>query len=373
MLETSARLLALLGLLQTRAQWSGHELADRLDVGERTLRNDVGRLRELGYPVDSVRGPAGGYRLGDNGRLPPLLLDDDEAVAIAVGLGAVTGLRGIEEASALALTKLENVLPDRLRRRVTALHDSTSTGPANTGSNVADPVVDPTLLTDLAAAIRDHEAIRCWYRPAGRDRIPADHAPATGVSARTGAVAPTSEAARTSETAHTSETAVTADPYRLVSWQHRWYLVARERPSGQWRVFRVDWMTLRIPGGGRFTPAPLDGEDYTGFVLREVAFTGWSVHARIVVDASADQVLARINPTVGVVETVDESHCVLVTGGDSLEIVAVWIGMLGLDFHVTEPPELLAHVRELAQRYHHALPPAMLVGADGFEPPTARV
>ena len=237
MLETSARLLALLGLMQSRAQWSGAELAIRLDVGERTVRKDVERLRELGYPIDAARGPAGGYRLGDNGRLPPLLLDDDEAVAIAVGLGAVTGVRGIEEASALALTKLEHVLPARLRRRVSALHDSTSTGPANTGSNVADPVVDAGLLTDLAAAIRDHESVRFGYR-----------APST------------------------AEEVVTAEPYRLVNWQHRWYVVARvrgsiasapkaknpdSRNSLPWKVFRLDWMALRVPGGGRFDPDPL--------------------------------------------------------------------------------------------------------------------
>jgi predicted DNA-binding transcriptional regulator YafY len=181
--------------------------------------------------------------------------------------------------------------------------------------------VDPALLTDLAAAIRDHEAIRFYYRAPTRD-----------------------------------EERLTAHPYRLVNWQQRWYAVAREQPSAQWRVYRVDWLELRVPGAGRFVPAPLDGEDYTGFVLREVAFTGWAVHARIIVDAPAADVLARINPTVGVVETVDEDRCILVTGGDSLEIVAVWIGMLGLDFHVAQPPELLVHVRALAERYRRALP-----------------
>ncbi len=117
-----------------------------------------------------------------------------------------------------------------------------------------------------------------------------------------------------------------------------------------------------MPGGARFAPDPLPGGDYTAFVLREVAFTGWAVHARIEVDAPADEVLARINPTVGVVETVDEHHSVLVTGGDSLEIVAVWIGMLGLDFQVTEPPELVEHVRALAARYAGALPAASTSG-----------
>jgi predicted DNA-binding transcriptional regulator YafY len=277
----------------------------------------VERLRALDYPIDTIRGPRGGYRLGDQGKLPPLLLDDDEAVAIAVGLQAVTAVRGIEESSALALAKLEHVLPSRLRRRVRALHESTSTGPANTATNVTDPAVDPALLTELAVAVRDHVGIRFDYRDG-------EH--------------------------------VEAEPYRLVSWQQRWYVVARERRTRDWHSYRVDWMRLKAPGGPRFRPDPLPGGDYTAFVLRQVAFAGWSVHARIEVDAPAEEVLARINPTVGVVETVDDDRCVLVTGGDSLEIVAVWIGMLGLDFRVSEPPELVDHIRTLADRYARALP-----------------
>jgi len=315
--ETSGRLLALLGLFQTPRTWPAADLAARLGVGERTARKDVERLRALDYPIDTIRGPRGGYRLGDQGKLPPLLLDDDEAVAIAVGLQAVTAVRGIEESSALALAKLEHVLPSRLRRRVRALHESTSTGPANTATNVTDPAVDPALLTELAVAVRDHVGIRFDYRDG-------EH--------------------------------VEAEPYRLVSWQQRWYVVARERRTRDWHSYRVDWMRLKAPGGPRFRPDPLPGGDYTAFVLRQVAFAGWSVHARIEVDAPAEEVLARINPTVGVVETVDDDRCVLVTGGDSLEIVAVWIGMLGLDFRVSEPPELVDHIRTLADRYARALP-----------------
>jgi predicted DNA-binding transcriptional regulator YafY len=316
-LETSGRLLALLGLLQTPRTWPAAALAARLDVGERTVRKDVERLRALDYPIDTIRGPRGGYRLGDHGKLPPLLLDDEEAVAITVGLQAVSAVQGIEESSALALAKLEHVLPSRLRRRVRALHESTSTGPADTATNVPATPVDPALLTELAVAVRDSTGIRFVYRDD-------DH--------------------------------VEAEPYRLVSWQQRWYVVGREQRTRDWRSYRADWMRLKVPGGARFRPDPLPGEDYTAFVLREVAFTGWSVHARIEVDASAEDVLARINPTVGVVETVDDHHCVLVTGGDSLEIVAVWIGMLGLDFHVSEPPELLDYIRTLAARYAGALP-----------------
>ena len=320
-LQTASRLIALLGHLQARATATGPELAGLLGVGERTVRKDVERLRALGYPVEAVRGAAGGYRFGDHGRLPPLLLEADEAVAVAVGLGAVSAVRGIEEAGALALAKLQHVLPDRLWRRVHALSESTDVGPADTGSNVVAPPVDVALLADLAAAIRDHEGLRLFYRP-------------------------TIDA----------EERVEADPYRLVSWQQRWYVVVRRRPDRRWQALRADWVALRTPGAGRFSPDPMEGGDYAAFVLRDVAFSGWTVHCRIAVDAPADEVLRRINPTVGVVETVDEDHCVLVTGADSVEMVAVYIGLLGLDFHVTEPPELVEHLRTLATRYAGALP-----------------
>ncbi|KGN31490.1 DeoR faimly transcriptional regulator [Knoellia sinensis KCTC 19936] len=323
MLQTSARLLAMLGQLQARDIVSGTELAARLDVGERTIRKDIERLRELGYPIDSVRGPAGGYRFGEHGRMPPLLLEPDEAVAVAVGLGSVATVRGIEESSALALAKLEHVLPDRLRRRVRALHESTEVGPVNTGTNVEAPPVDVALLAELAAAVRDREGLRFDYQPGGRED---------------------------------AEERVEADPYRLVSWQERWYVVARRRPTGQWQAFRADWLALRTPSAGRFVANPLEGGDYSAFVLRDVAFSGWSVHCRIAVDAPAAEVLSRINPTVGVVETIDDTHSVLVTGGDSVEVVAVWIGMLGLDFHISEPPELVEHLRVLSHRYARATP-----------------
>jgi predicted DNA-binding transcriptional regulator YafY len=314
--ETSARLLALLGLLQSRPDWSGAELAQRLDVTGRTVRNDMARLRELGYPVDTVRGRGGHYRLGVGGKLPPLLLDDQEAVAVAIGLQAATGISGVEESSARALTKLEQVLPSRLRRQVAALRTATTTGPVNTDSNVEDPTVDPALLTDLAAAIRDHQGLRCDYR----------------------------------------DQRLELEPYRMVAWQRRWYLVGRDRSTGVWSPYRVDWLTVRTPGGRRFTPARFPG-DLTEFVVREVARTGWAVHARLVIDASAEDVIARINPAVGTVEPRADGRSVLVTGGDSLEVVAVWIGMLGLDFTVEEPAELRAYLDVLARRYARAAVP----------------
>ncbi|GAB2473184.1 YafY family protein [Promicromonospora xylanilytica] len=314
MSTTAGRLLALLGLLQSRPEWPGAELAARLGVTGRTVRNDVARLRDLGYPVDAVRGPGGRYRLGAGGKLPPLVLDDEEAVAIAVGLRSAGAVAGIEESSVRALGKLEHVLPDRLRRQVAALRDATSAGPVNTDSNVEDPAVDPALLTELAAAIRDHQGLRCWYRSEPRE----------------------------------------VEPARLVAWQRRWYLVGRDVGSGRWQPFRVDWLELRTPGGRRFTPGD-PPVDLTELVVREVARTGWAVHARILVHAPADEVLARINPAVGTVEPVDAATSVLVTGGDSLETVAVWIGMLGLDFTVREPQGLVDHLAALSRRYAAAV------------------
>jgi predicted DNA-binding transcriptional regulator YafY len=311
MLETSARLLALLSLLQSRPAWPGSELATRLDVTPRTIRNDIDRLRTLGYPVDAVRGAAGHYRLGAGATLPPLLLDDDEAVAVAIGLRAASGISGIEETSARTLAKLNQVLPPRLRPKVTALAATVTRAPENTGSNVDDPVVDAELLAAVATAIRSSEWLRFDYR--GEPRL--------------------------------------VEPYRLVNWQRRWFLVARDPETAAWEPLRLDWMSLRAPTHRRFSPQPLPGEDYASFVLREVANSGYAVHARVTVLAPAEEVLARINPTVGIVESIDAETCVLVTGADSYEIIAVWIGMLGLEFRVTEPAELVAHLAALGRRY----------------------
>ncbi len=313
MRDTSARMLALLGLLQSRADWSGAELADRLAVTDRTVRNDVTRLRDLGYPVDAIRGRGGRYRLGVGAKMPPLLLDEAEAAAVVVGLRAATGMAGFEESGGRALTKLEQVLPDRLRHRLAALRVATSAGPVNTDSNVEDPVVEAEQLNELAAAIRDHQGLRCHYR---------------------------------------DETCV-IEPYHLVGWQRRWYLVGRDPATGGWAPYRVDWLRMRTPGGRRFAPQPFPG-DLTEFVVREVARTGWAVHSRIPVHAAAEEVLARINPAVGTVEAVSDTESVLVTGGDSVEVIAVWIGMLGLDFSVTGPPALVDHLRVLSDRYARA-------------------
>lgn len=314
MTDTAARLLRILGLLQVRPAWTAPELADRLGVSTRTIRADIDRLRTLDYPVDAVRGPAGHYRLGAGAKLPPLLLDDEEAVAVTVGLRAVTGISGIEESSARALAKLDQVLPGHVRAKVTAMNETVSKAPENTGSNVADPEVDADVLAAIATAIHDRHWLR--FDDRGEPHV--------------------------------------VEPYRLVNWQRRWYLVARHAQTAEWNAYRVDWLRLRMPTRRPFEPRPLEGEDYPSFVLRTVAFGGWSVHTRITVFAPAAEVLARINAAVGVVEPIDDETCVLVTGGDSVEVIAVYIGMLGLDFHVDGPPALVEHLRVLGARYARA-------------------
>ncbi|MDQ2699308.1 MAG: WYL domain-containing protein [Actinomycetota bacterium] len=314
MSDTAARLLALLALLQSRRDWNGTELAAKLGVTPRTIRNDIDRLRALDYPVDATRGMTGGYRLGAGGKLPPLLLDDDEAVAMAIGLRAATGIAGVEESSGRALAKLEQVLPSRLRPTVEALATVVDRAPENTGTDAADPEVDPAVLAAIAAAIRDTE----WFRfdDRGAPRL--------------------------------------LEPYRLLSWQRRWYLVGRDPSSGEWGTYRADWIEPRMPTRRRFSPTPLPGGDYTAFAMRSIAASGWKVHARLRVAAAAEVVLARINPAVGVVEAVSGTESVLVTGADSLDTIAAYIGMLGMDFTVDSPDELRGVLRTYAERYVRA-------------------
>jgi predicted DNA-binding transcriptional regulator YafY len=318
MWETSARLLKLLSLLQARRDWSGADLAAWLKVSERTVRRDVGRLRDLGYPVHASRGTDGGYRLGAGAAMPPLLLDDEEAVAVAVGLrtAARSPVTGIEETSVRALAKLENVLPARLRRRVSAVADYTVPIPPDSPA----PAVDPMVLITLASACRDHEQLRFDYR------------------------------------SHDGTSTIrSVEPHRLVSWGRKWYLVAWDTDRGDWRTFRVDRIEPRTPAGPGFTPRELpEGGDVAAYVARGVSSSGFRFQARVTVHAPAAVVAARINPAVGTVEPIDEHSCVLVTGADSVETVAVYIGLLDLDFNVSEPPELVARLQTLADRYHRA-------------------
>ncbi len=317
MLETSARLLRLLALLQARRDWTGSALADRLDVSERTVRRDVDRLRDLGYPVHASRGTDGGYRLGAGAAMPPLLLDDEEAVAVTVALGAGArgGVAGVEETAVRALAKLEQVLPSRLRRRVDALQRFTVAVPPDSPG----PTVAASVLTELTAACRDHERIRFDYQSHGG-----------------------------------SPSRREVEPYRLVNWGRRWYLVAFDLDRDDWRTFRVDRISLRTPSGPRFAPRPLPASDLAGYVSGRVSAAAWRHDARITVHAPAEVVVSKINPAIGYVEPVDAETCVLVTGADSLDTIAVYVSLLDLDFEVISPPELADRIRTLAARYQRA-------------------
>ncbi|GIU87394.1 MAG: DNA-binding transcriptional regulator [Acidimicrobiia bacterium] len=308
--DTAGRLLRLLSLLQSRPTWAGHELAARLGVTLRTVRRDVDRLRRIGYPVEATPGPDGGYRLGPGGALPPLLLDDDEAVAVAVGLRAATSgsVIGIEDAAVAALRKLEQVLPARLRPRVVALSSVTVSLAGRAGD-----AVDGDVLVTIAQACQGSERLRFAYR----DR-----------------------AERASER--------TVEPYRLVSTGRRWYLVARDVRRAAWRTFRVDRMRAVTATGHRFVLD--DPPDAAALVAEGLSIAPYRHRARLLLRAPAGDVASRVPPTVAMVEAVDERSCVLETGADQLDWILAHVLMLGVDFEVLEPAALQERARVLAAR-----------------------
>jgi predicted DNA-binding transcriptional regulator YafY len=329
MLETSARLLRLLSLFQAQRYWSGAALAERLEVTARTLRRDVDRLRTLGYPVNSTSGAAGGYQLGAGATLPPLQLDDDEAVAVALGLrtAASGSVAGIEESSVRALAKLEQVLPERLRRRVAALN-AFIVPLANAG-----PTVDAAALSAIAGACRDSVKLRFGYQ--SRD----------GATSRR-----------------------EAEPHRLVHTGRRWYLIAWDLDRNDWRTFRVDRIEPRLSTGARFTPRePPDG-DFAAYASRSVAYAPYPYRARVKLHAGVELVAERIPASVGMLEAIDDHTCLLHTGGFSLDSLSVWMALIGFDFEVQDPPELAQRVRLLADRFRKAagMEPVVLPPASGL-------
>jgi predicted DNA-binding transcriptional regulator YafY len=320
MLETSARLLRLLSHLQARRDWTGPQLAERLGVTTRTVRNDIERLRSLGYPVDATPGVAGGYRLGTGAALPPLLLDDDEAVAVAIGLRTAAGsaIEGIEETSVRALTKVERLLPSRLRHRVGSLAAAVlSVAPGG-------PSVAADTLTAIAAACRDHERLRFDYR---------SHS--------------------------SSESARVVEPHRLVHAARRWYLLGWDVAREDWRTFRVDRLRLRTPNGPRFTPRELSEEDVAARVSHGLATATWHYRARVTVHAPPAVIAARL-PAAVTVEPVDTDTCVIHVGSDNPAMLALYLGMLDADFDLdpSSAPELAEHLRTVAARYLRAAGPA---------------
>ncbi|MFI6833036.1 helix-turn-helix transcriptional regulator [Kribbella sp. NPDC050241] len=312
MLETSARLLKLLSLLQSPRDWSGADLADELGVGVRTVRRDVDKLRNLGYPVDAVPGVAG-YRLGAGAALPPLLLDDDEAVAVAIGLraAAIGSVAGIEESSVRALTKLEQVLPSRLRHRVKLLQ-AIAVMPSGGAA------VQPEVLLAVAEACRDRQRLRFDYR---------SH---DGTAGRR-----------------------TTEPHRMVHTGRRWYLVAWDLDRDDWRTFRLDRLEPRIPTGPRFTAREVPDLDATA---RGVASGGYRYQARFIIEAPVEVITDRLAPSVATVTPIDARTTQVDTGANSLDELALYIGLLGYPFQVQSPPELVAHIRELTTRLAAAVP-----------------
>ncbi|MFJ9791652.1 helix-turn-helix transcriptional regulator [Streptomyces globosus] len=312
MTDTPARLLTLLSLLQTPREWPGSELAGRLRVSTRTIRRDIDRLRELGYPVEATLGAEGGYRLVAGAAMPPLLLDDEEAVAIAVGLRAGAGhaIEGVEEASVRALAKLEQVLPGRLRHRVGALQSATIAVTRGDGATV-----DPRTLTAMAGAVAGPERLRFAYR----DR----------------------------DGAHTKRL---VEPYRLVSTGSRWYLVAYDLERDDWRTFRVDRVADPFPTGARFTPRelPMDAVDFVRRGLR--GRETYEVEVSFGVPAQELpqwlQTHAEVSPEPG-----DAGRCrARFESGDAAEWVAARLALTGLPFTVHGPASLTAAARDLAGR-----------------------
>ena len=315
-MSTSARLLSLLSLLQTPRAWSGSELADRFEVSRRTVRRDVDRLRDLGYPVEGTVGVEGGYRLAAGAQMPPLLLDDEEAVAIALGLRTVAtnAVAGIDEASVRALAKLEQVMPPRLRSRFAGL--ASATGSLTWG----EPGVDPGLLTTIARAIGSGDRLRFRYRAADDE-----------------------------------ETRRDVEPNGLVAVGRRWYLVAWDVDRSDWRTFRVDriddpW-TARSRGPRHELP---DGLDPAAFVERQTLARAPTYGMVATIEASAAHVARRMGDAALVIESLGDDRCRITGAADTLAWLTFRLLQLDADFEIHEPPELSAYMQLLGDRLRRA-------------------
>ncbi|MEV5535670.1 WYL domain-containing protein [Saccharopolyspora shandongensis] len=318
--KTSARLLSLLSLLQARRDWPGALLAERLEVSERTVRRDVDRLRELGYPVVATKGPDGGYRLDAGAELPPLLFDDEQAIALTVALQiAATAGAGIEEAAARALNTVRQVMPARLRRRI----DTFQITAVERHATAPPPPVDSGVLMALSAAVHAREVLRFDYAPVSPSRVDGSGAPRR------------------------------VQPHHLVTWGGRWYLVAWDLDREDWRTFRADRITPRIPTGPRFVPRELPGGDVAAFVAgRFLGFGGsgdWPCRGEVILDVPADEVSPYVRE--GVVEELGPNRCRLVLGSWSWPGLAATIGRFDADIEVVGPSELKDAFAYLARRY----------------------
>lgn len=382
--DTPGRLLRLLGLLQARREWSGTELAERLGVTDRTVRRDVGRLRDLGYPVTGTTGTAGGYRLRSGRDLPPLLLDDEEAVAVAAALLTAGNVTGIEETASRALAKLERVLPVRLRPRVTALSAATQPlpGPVTPASAGAGSVI---------ATAPDATGVHTAPRPGAGGALPVrpDERPPTVTSARgPGAAheppdpwaeepaAGTGGAGRVGPRVAPGVLAVLAaarrdravaafgyrdrsgrgserrvEPHGLVVAEGRWCLVAYDLGREAWRTFRLERMSAVTATGRRFDPRPLPAPDAATFVMRALASAPYRYRARAVVPADAATVAARLpGPLPGTIEALDDGTCVVRLRADDADLICAHLVALGAAATITANEGLRDQLRHLADR-----------------------
>ncbi|MDT0443495.1 helix-turn-helix transcriptional regulator [Streptomyces johnsoniae] len=331
--KTSSRLLALLSLLQTHRDWSGEDLAERLAITSRTVRRDIDRLRELGYLITTVKGPAGGYRLAAGAHLPPMLFDDDQAVALAVALQtAATGTAGttVAEDAIRALVTLRQVMPPRLRHRIDLLRLTTvAVQPPAAG---ADPRVDAQLLTDLGRVIHAREELRFDYAPG----------PATA-----------------------ADNPRRVQPHSLVTWRGRWYLVAWDLDREDWRTFRADRIRPRTPTGPRFAPRALPGGDVSAFVIsrfrgNDGTTTDWPCQGEVVLHLPAADVAPFVQD--GIVEERGPHHCRLTLGSWSWTGLAAAIGRFDTEVEVIGPPQLATAFADLAARYARAARGARVTG-----------
>ncbi len=319
--KTSARLLALLSLLQTPRDWSGDDLAERLGITSRTVRRDIDRLRELDYPIKTLKGPAGGYRLEAGTRLPPMLFDDGQAVALAVALQTAAAGTTVAEDAARALATLRQVMPPRLRHRIDLLH-LTAVRPPATADDAHQ--VDARVLTDLSRAIHACEELRF------------DYAPGPSTSA---------------------DDVRRVQPHHLVTWRHRWYLVAWDLHREDWRTFRVDRIRPRTPTGPRFTPRDLPGGGVSTFITSRFrgddgTTTDWPCRGEVILHLPAADVAPFAQD--GIVEELGPRHCRLLLGSWSWTGLAAAIGRFDTDVEVIGPPQLTTAFGDLAARYAHA-------------------
>ena len=310
MSETTSRVLQLLGLLQARRVWTGEELADRLGVTGRSVRRDIDRLRDLGYPVHASTGHGGGYQLGAGAALPPLLLDPDEAVAMAVCLRLAAGgsVAGVGESALRALSKLDQVMPAKLRSQVSAIHEQTVT--LTPGS---DTPVQPEALMTCARACRDHEHVDAAY---------------TDIRG--------------------AQTSRRLEPYQLVTTGRRWYLLAWDRDKLDWRTLRLDRMSDVRARGTTFTPR--EAPDAATYVSRAISSSPYRYVAQVRYFCSSEVVAQHFSPSSATIEPEGPASCLVTAGADDPEKIALYLAMVGCDFEILGPPEVIAGARVMAAR-----------------------